>query len=129
MLSVFAHEFYLSNITNFILFFFFPLLLISGFGNELKFDAKKSSDPPNAVNGEQASPNGSLTPDLFHADDKPMTPNTFESEDGYPHSEDESARSPLSPAGRGAMESPSQESDGPFGRNSEADAETHRSVF
>ncbi|KAK2660910.1 hypothetical protein Ddye_007443 [Dipteronia dyeriana] len=105
-----------------------------GFGNELTFDAKKSSTSPNAVQGEKASPNGSLTPDsLSNSDDKPrnlMTgEHTFESEDAYTHSEDESARSPHgSPAGRGAPESPSQEfSDAHFGRDSEADTETHRS--
>ncbi|KAL5778380.1 hypothetical protein ACOSP7_011306 [Xanthoceras sorbifolium] len=105
-----------------------------GFGNDFTFDAKNSSNSPDAAQGEKASPNGSLTPDsLSNVDDKPrnlMTgERTFESEDGYTHSEDESARSPHgSPAGRGALESPSQEfSDAPFGRDSEADAETHRS--
>jgi epidermal growth factor receptor substrate 15 len=52
----------------------------------------------------------------------------FESESAYSHSEDELARSPHdSPAGRTALESPSQDfSDVHYGKGSEADAETHR---
>nr|POF10870.1 isoform 2 of eh domain-containing protein 2 [Quercus suber] len=108
-----------------------------GFANDLTLDAKNVSGPSKpqsaSVHKEKVSGNGSSTPN-FYANGKAgnlpgISEHGFESESAYSHSEDELARSPRdSPAGRTALESPSQEfSDSPFGKGSEADAETHRS--
>ncbi|GAV88144.1 efhand_3 domain-containing protein/EF_hand_3 domain-containing protein [Cephalotus follicularis] len=107
-----------------------------GFGNDTVDVSNVSVSPnPNStiVQGEKSSPDGSLTPDsLFNVDENPgsyMSPreHILESESAFTHSEDELARSPHgSSASRTALESPSH-SDLRFGKNTEADAETHGS--
>jgi epidermal growth factor receptor substrate 15 len=118
------------------LFMWVYLLNLSGFVNDLTLDAKNvsvSSKPKSAsVHNEQVYSDDNSTHDSY-ANEKPgnsfgTSEPVFESESAYSHSEDELARSPHdSPAGRTALESPSQDfSDVHYGKGSEADAETHR---
>lgn len=88
---------------------------LSGFVNDLTIDVKNVSVTPTSqstsVQREIASPDGAL-----------------DSESIFAQNENEYARSSHdSPAGRTAVESPTQEfSDVHYGKGSEADAETHR---
>lgn len=110
----------------------------SGFASDLTFDAKNVSVSPTSqstsVQRGMVSPDHDSIPDspLF-ADEKPgfsvsANEHAHESESAFSHSEDEYARSPRdSPAGRTAMDSPSQVfSDIQHEKSFEADAETHR---
>lgn len=109
---------------------------LAGFANELTVDVKNVSGPKSTtIQNEKASADGSLTPDsLSNGDMKSghvSSPreHAVESESTYTHSEDDLARSPQSsPAGRTALESPSQEFSDVFVKSTEGDAETHRYV-
>ncbi|XP_041021373.1 epidermal growth factor receptor substrate 15-like 1 isoform X1 [Juglans microcarpa x Juglans regia] len=108
-----------------------------GFVNDLTLDAKNVSVSPKSksasVHNEKAYGDDSSPRDSY-ANGKPgnslsTSEPAFESESTYSHSEDELARSPHdSLAGRSAFESPSKEfSDIHYGKEFEADTETHRS--
>ncbi|KAL6180834.1 hypothetical protein ACLB2K_047493 [Fragaria x ananassa] len=104
-----------------------------GFGNDLKIDS--STKPSGSVQREKASPDRSSTADSsLVANGKSGISSSngdhaHESESVFTHSEDEHVRSPNgSLAGRTAVYSPSQDfSDIHYGKNSEADGETHGS--
>ncbi|CAN1315645.1 Uncharacterized calcium-binding protein C800.10c [Linum perenne] len=101
-----------------------------GFANELTIDVKNVSETSN-----EASPDGSLTPDSLHNGDvktgnfKNTHEHTIEeNESAYAHSEDESVRSPQgSPAGRIVRERPSQDFSDVFVKSTEGDSEAHGS--
>ncbi|KAJ4837699.1 hypothetical protein Tsubulata_035014 [Turnera subulata] len=90
-----------------------------GFSNDLMVDVKDApGSKSTTTQKERASADGSLTPDSLSNGNGKL----------YSHSEDELATSPQdSPAGRGTLESPSQEYSDVFEKSTEADAETHRS--
>lgn len=107
-------------------------ITFSGFGNDLIIDSSTKSHSA-SIQREKASPDRSSTPDSSSvADGKSGISfgngdHAHESESIFAHGEDEHVRSPSgSPAGRTAVESPSREfSDIHYGKNSEADGETH----
>lgn len=104
----------------------------SGFGNDLKIDSSTKPDSGSVQRGK-ASPDRSSTPDssLVANGKSGISSNNgdhaHESDSVFTHSEDEHVRSPNgSLAGRTAVDSPSRDfSDIHYGKNSEADGETH----
>ncbi|KAJ8899365.1 hypothetical protein K2173_018339 [Erythroxylum novogranatense] len=95
-----------------------------GFASELTVDVKNVS-----VSSKQApSPEGGLTPNSMTNCNFLDGGEPLESESAYSNSEDELARSPRdSPAGRTALENPSNKFSDVFDKSTLIDAETHRS--
>ncbi|KAK4275047.1 hypothetical protein QN277_018189 [Acacia crassicarpa] len=107
-----------------------------GFANDLTFDASRNASKPKSAFIQEEQDfydNNSVHGSPVNVDEKKGNStingdHALESESAYVHSEDDVARSSHdSPTGRTITGSPTQEfSNFPFGKSSEADAESHR---